>query len=73
MNTRLSAVEPRAAAVVNDGKKFSDYVPHQIGYEVIEAGGRWVALYSGLEHKPGNFFNVLVDDATKRADVLGGK
>ena len=50
-----------------------DYGSPQIGYQVIEAGGRWVVFYSGLEHKPGNFFNVPADDATKRADVLGGK
>ena len=53
--------------------KLPDYGSPQIGYQVIEAGGRWVVFYSGLELKPGNFFNVLVDDATKCADVLGGE
>ena len=60
-------------AALGEGLKLSLYGPPQVSFEVFDGRGRWVVFYPGIEDKPGNFFNVIVDDATRSADVFGGE
>jgi hypothetical protein len=61
------------SAALKDGMKLWNYDPPQISYEVYKGKGRWIAFYQGIEDKPENFFNVLIDDATGTADVSGNE
>jgi hypothetical protein len=71
--SRTEALEIAHAAALREGANLSAYGSPEARYEVLDGKGRWVVFYAGVEEKPGNFFNVLIDDRTRAADILGGE
>ena len=55
------------------GFKLSNFQKPNVRYERVEKNGTWSVLYDGKEVRLGNHFDVIVEDATKRATVLPGQ
>jgi hypothetical protein len=71
--SQAEVLEIARNAAAKEGIALKDFGPPQTRYELLDGEWRWLVFYPGIEDKPGNFFNVLVNDRTRAADVLLGE
>ncbi|MBS0376731.1 MAG: hypothetical protein JSR73_19310 [Proteobacteria bacterium] len=71
--SKADALAIAHTAALKEGMNLSAFGPPQANPELLDGRWRWVVFYPGVEDKPGNFFNVLIDDATKSADLIDGE
>ena len=71
--SQAEVLEIAHAAALKEGLAPKDFGPPQSRYELLDGEWRWLVFYPGIEDKPGNFFNVLINDRTRAADVLLGE
>jgi hypothetical protein len=55
------------------GRNLADYESPRVEYEYTEHDKTWTVFYDGKVKAPGNFFQVWVNDETKKCTLMPGE